>query len=214
MQHKAAGLLVLAIALTGCQSAYYSAWERLGWHKRDILVDRVREARDEQQQAKEQFASALESFIAVTDFEGGDLQEKYDELSAAYERSRAEAADVSAQVDGVEGVAEALFDEWEAELDEYESGELRRASEGQLRETRRQYERLIRSMRDAEAKMAPVLGAFQDQVLFLKHNLNARAIASLEGTAATIRDDVAQLIAEMEESIAEANAFIEQMGAE
>ena len=35
--------------------------------------------------------------------------------------------------------------------------------------------------------MKPVLAAFHDQVLVLKHNLNARAIASLEGTAVTLQ---------------------------
>jgi hypothetical protein len=32
-------------------------------------------------------------------------------------------------------------------------------------------------MLKAEQKIQPVLGAFRDQVLFLKHNLNANAIA-------------------------------------
>jgi len=39
----------------------------------------------------------------------------------------------------------------------------------------------------AEDQIAPVLKAFHDQVLFLKHNLNSRAIGSLKGTSATLR---------------------------
>lgn len=199
---------------TGCQSAYYRTWEAFGWEKRHLLVDEVKETRDEQQAAKEQFASALESFIAVTQFEGGDLQAKYEELSDEYEESRKHAEAVRGRIDRVERVGEDLFSEWEDELELYQSDELRRASERQHRATRRQYDQLIRSMRAAESKMEPVLRAFHDQVLFLKHNLNARAIASLEDTATSIRDDVAQLIREMETSIEEANAFIEQMGVE
>jgi hypothetical protein len=59
--------------------------------------------------------------------------------------------------------------------------------------------------------MTPVLSAFKDQVLFLKHNLNARAVASLSDTVKGIEGDVGRLIAEMNASIAEANQFIEQM---
>jgi hypothetical protein len=67
-------------------------------------------------------------------------------------------------------------------------------------------------MKAAEATMTPVLAAFKDQVLFLKHNLNARAVASLSETVRGIEGDVAKLIADMNASIAEANAFIEQLG--
>ena len=59
-------------------------------------------------------------------------------------------------------VAEALFDEWEAELDQYTSAPLRRSSERRLQETRAQYGQLIRAMTRAEAKMDPVLAAFHD----------------------------------------------------
>jgi hypothetical protein len=67
-------------------------------------------------------------------------------------------------------------------------------------------------MKAAEAKMDPVLAAFKDQVLFLKHNLNARAIASLQDTVGRVESDVQRLVAEMEASINEANTFIQQMG--
>jgi hypothetical protein len=111
----------------------------------------------------------------------------------------------------VEDVAEALFDEWEAELDQYTSAPLRRSSARRLQQTRAQYGQLIQAMKRAEAKMAPVLAAFHDQVLFLKHNLNAQAIASLKGNLASIESDIAVLIREMEASIREANRFIDAM---
>lgn len=45
--------------------------EKLGFEKRDLLVSRVREA---QQDTKKQFESALQQFIAVTNFSGGALE--------------------------------------------------------------------------------------------------------------------------------------------
>ena len=62
------------------------------------------------------------------------------------------------------------------------------------------------------AQVSAVLAAFGDQVLFLKHNLNARAIASLDSTLGELEDEIAVLIGDMEASIAEANAFIDEMG--
>ena len=214
-------LLLLALSagliLGGCKSvydaAYYRTMEAFGQEKRDILVDRVDEARESQEDAKEQFASALERFSALVGFDGGDLEETYDRLSADFERSEKRADDVRQHIADVEDVAEALFDEWEAELGDYSDAKLRRASERQLKETRRRYEQMMRVMHRAEGTMAPVLDAFRDQVLFLKHNLNARAIASLEDTAADLQSDVARLIEEMEASIDEANRFIDEMQA-
>ena len=70
---------------------------------------------------------------------------------------------------------------------------------------------LIDAMKRVENKIDPVLSAFRDQVLFLKHNLNAQAIASLKSELASVEDDVAALIKEMEASIAEADKFIKTM---
>jgi hypothetical protein len=48
-------------------------------------------------------------------------------------------------------------------------------------------------------------------VLYLKHNLNADAISSLQQTATGINTDVENLIRDMNASIAEANSFINDM---
>jgi hypothetical protein len=56
-----------------------------------------------------------------------------------------------------------------------------------------------------------VLRAFRDQVLFLRHNLNARAIASLEGTVESLEAEVAALVREMDASIRQANECVESM---
>jgi hypothetical protein len=47
----------------------------------------------------------------------------------------------------------------------------------------------------------------------LKHNLNARAIASLQANADQLQGDITALVRDMESSIAEANSFIQQMQA-
>lgn len=204
-------LVVCGFGLVGCQSAYYGALEQVGFHKRDILVSRVKEARDSQEETKEQFQTALERFSEVLSFDGGDLQDKYEELNDEYELSDSKAQAVGERVDDVENVAEALFDEWEDELELYSSAELRRSSESQLKRTRSRYQQLITSMRRAEGKIEPALTAFRDQVLFLKHNLNARAIASLKGELVSVESDIAALVREMEASIDESNAFISEL---
>jgi len=192
----------------GCQSAYYAAWEKLGVEKRDILVDRVEEAKDSQEDAQQQFASALDEFSQLINFDGGDLQDVYEDLSSQYEASKDAADNVSNRIDKVESVAEALFDEWTEELEKYSNAKLKRDSEKQLRETQRRYNSLISAMRKAESKMPPVLSALQDNVLYLKHNLNANAVGALQGEFNLIKKDIDVLIKEMNSAISQSNAFI------
>jgi hypothetical protein len=201
----------LAFMMLSCATTYYRAMESFGVHKRDILVDRVEDARDSQEEAGEQFRTALEKFRDVVDFEGGKLESRYNRLQAEYDRSEAKALEVRRRIDSVEKVAEDLFDEWKNELKEYTDDGLRRSSESKLRQTRRNCSELIDAMRRAEAKMPPVLARLKDQVLFLKHNLNAQAIGSLKGVSTELQGDVDDLLRELERSISEANKFIEEL---
>jgi len=204
--------LVMALALAaGCGRMYYGAMEKAGIEKRELLVGRVQDARASQEEAKEQFQSALEQFQAVVEVPPSELEAAYKRLRSANERCRSRSGEVSERIDSVENVSEALFREWRAELGSYSDASLRAASERQLGETRRRYEGMIAAMRRAESAMQPVLARFNDQVLFLKHHLNAQAIASLEGELGRIQADVAQLVREMEASIAEADEFIAGM---
>ncbi len=198
-------------ACSGCQSTYYEALERVGYHKRDLLVTRVKDARDAQEDAKEQFESALEEFSAVLEFDGGELEDVYDRLNRELKRSESRAEAVHTRVDRVDEVSLALFREWEQELDEYENANLRRSSADQLAQTRSRYSDLIRAMRKAESRLEPVLQPMRDQVLYLKHNLNAQAIASLRSEVRTIEIEVDSLIRDMEAAIAEANSFIDAL---
>jgi len=216
LQHRLRLFLIfpLLTLVLGCSSAYYGTMEKLGYPKRDLMVNRVESARDAQQDAKEEFETALEKFKSVLNFEGGALEEKYDQLKAAYDRSDARAETVRDRIESVEDVAEALFEEWEAELDQYSSSSLRRSSARKLQQTKKQYAQLISAMKRAEKKMDPVLAAFHDQVLFLKHNLNAKAIASLQTELVSVQSEIDALIREMNASIKEANAFIGAMAKE
>jgi len=198
--------------LSGCQSAYYSTLEKAGYHKRDILVERVGKARDAQQEGKEQFKSALEKFSSVLNFKGGALEDKYNQLNDEYEDSEEAAEDVRSRIDSVESVAEALFEEWEEELTQYSNASLKRDSKTKLRNTRSRYKKLITAMRRAEKKMDPVLKAFKDQVLYLKHNLNAKAIMSLQKELRSVESNIAALVKDMEKSIREADTFIKEVG--
>jgi hypothetical protein len=203
--------LAILVLLTGCKSANYKFWEKLGYEKRDILVSRVEDAKNDQEKAKEQFKTTMQRFQELTNFQGGELEAKYKKLNSEYESCVSRSDAVHKRVAAVDSVAQDMFKEWKSELSEYQDAKLKAASEQKLNDAQTRYAQLIAAMRKSETKMDPVLKAFHDQVLFLKHNLNAQAVASLQTTAAGIDQDVQALIKDMEASINEANAFIAQM---
>lgn len=206
-----ASMLALTLALSGCQSAYYSAMEKVGVHKRDILIDRVEETKDSQEESQEEFKSALERLTTLIDFNGGELQDTYNQLNDDYESSLKAANEVSTNINKVEDVAEALFDEWSDELEQYKSASLKRESSKKLAATQRQFSQLLNSMRSAESKMEPVLTSLHDNVLYLKHNLNAQAVSAIKGEFTNLKRDIQILMNDMNKSIADSNKFIEQM---
>ena len=59
--------------------------------------------------------------------------------------------------------------------------------------------------------MSPVLRQFNDYVLYLKHHLNAQAIASLKGGTTNIQAEIGRLIEQMNKSIARADEFVKAM---
>lgn len=205
-------LLIFALlVLSGCASTYYDAMEKVGYHKRDILVDRVESARDAQSEAQDQFRSALDQFASVIELENTDLKSAYERLNGEFEASEAAAQAVSSRIDKVESVADALFDEWQEELELYQNQNLKAASTRKLKATKRHYGEMLSSMRKAEQSMQPVLSSLRDNTLFLKHNLNAQAIGALRGELTNLRSDIGRLINRMNQSIEDSNRFIQRL---
>ncbi|HRH94410.1 MAG TPA: DUF2959 domain-containing protein [Prosthecobacter sp.] len=204
-------LIGLALSLAACNTVYYAAWEKLGYEKRDLLKSAVKKARGEQKEAGEQFQDALTQLKKLTNYNGGSLESAYNRFKGEYEDCEAQATDVRRQIREVDTVARDLFREWENEIRQYENASLAADSRRKLAETRSRFEPLSRSLHAAESTMDPVLRQFRDQVLYLKHNLNAAAIGSLRGTADNIQGDIQRLLDQMNRSIAEADRFIQTL---
>jgi hypothetical protein len=204
-------LLSLVAILAGCRTMVYSAYEKVGIYKRDLLKKRVASARDEELGAQKEFKDALTRLKEMTGFDGGELEKRYRNLQSDYDDASSRVAAVHKRVKDVETVAEDLFTEWEKENREIETPELRQVSRQQLNDTRQRYDNMLIALKRSEQSMDPVLHKLHDYVLALKHTLNAQAIAALSGESSKIQADVSRLIEDMNASIARADEFIKQM---
>lgn len=204
-------LLLLSLLGNGCQSVYYATMEKFGVEKRDLLKKAVINARDSQEEAATQFKDALTRLREMYAVDGGNLEKQYDQLKSDHEAAEKGAAAVQKRIADMDQVATDLFAEWEKEISEFTNPTYASNSRRQLNETRTKYQQLAASVKAAEASMQPVLKQLKEQVLYLKHNLNAAAIGSLRGEAASIQADIARLIDQMNSSVRQADEFIKTL---
>ncbi len=191
------------------QGAYYKGRESLlGHHKRDIVLVHVDQACESLQESRDQFEDALDKFKTLLSLPELSLEYRYRHLKQQYDFCCIKTDEVGSRIKAIEEVSSALFIEWENELKLYNNRTLRSKSRQQLEKSKRQYNKLIKSLHKAEARIHPVLSAFQDQVLYLKHNLNAQAIAALQHEFVDISLDISKLIEIMEKTIFEASQFV------
>jgi len=203
--------LMISLGFSACDTVYIATMDKMGYAKRDILSSRVKSARDAQEEAKKEIQSALEQFGKIVAYQGGDLEATYKKLNSELQSSEDSAETVRKRIRDVESVADALFSEWETELGQYSSADLRRKSEAKLTKTKARYKDMLGAMNQAEQHIDPVLKPLRDQVLYLKHNLNARALAAMKGELVKVDAQVDRLVRDMNRSIAEADKFIQAM---
>ena len=208
-----AGLL-LAVLLAGCQTVQSALRTTLGsssTNTRGVLVSRVEAARQTQVEAKAQFEVTYDLFKQLTEYRTGELEDLYDGFRDEIKECEDYAEEVGTRISGIENVSVQLFTKWGEELQEITDPSLRELSQERLEETVSRNESLVDSLRSTQDKMTPIVTAFGDHVLFLKHDLNAHAIAALNDSVKRVEKDISSLFGVMQSSIKKADVFVASM---
>ncbi len=200
--------LILLVLSAGCSSVQYSALEKVGIHKRDLLVSNVEDARDSQSETREQLVTAYEELTALIGFDGGELEARYKRLSKEVTQSQDVIDELDGHLEDIDRVSRDLFKEWESELDLYNNASLRADQAKKLNLSRKQFATMRDRMQQARNRVDPVMAVLNDNVLYLKHSLNAQALDALRGQATLLEGQVDALIRDMQAAIDEAEAFI------
>lgn len=199
------------LMLLGCSSIYYNFWEKLGKEKRDLLRSNAISAAEEQEQVQQQFKDTLERIKKEYKFEGGQLEQTYELLKTDYEVAEAKSNELRERVEKVKEIGNDLFAEWQEEAGQINNRRLRQDSLKKRKETITKFDQMVKSMNLVESSLQPVLNKFHDQVLYLKHNLNAQALGALKTEFTSIEQEIRNLIKDIEKSSYYADKFINEL---
>jgi hypothetical protein len=203
--------LAALLLTTHCTTVYYSTWEKLGKEKRDLLRDNISYAKNEQKEVSEEFKDALTHLKEVYGLEGGNLEKSYTKVKASYENAEDKSSELKSRIDRVETIGNDLFKEWASEINQMENADYKRQSKIKLDDTKKKFNVMFAALENSYKTVPPVMRKLNDQVLFLKHNLNAQALGSLRGEVVRIEQDINKLQQEMVKSISESEKFIKEI---
>lgn len=197
--------------LCSCTTVYYKSWELLGREKRDLLSSNIESLKGDQEDAKEEFSDVLERMRLEYVGEKQSLAETYSDLKSDYDDIKDEVDDVTSRLNRVDALAKALFKEWLVEANEFDSTEYRRKSLAKRGQTMRSFNKYMKSTRKIEAGMNQSLKALQDEVIFLKHNLNSQIVSQFNVKLANIEKDMEKIIVKIEKSIQGTDSYIKEI---
>jgi len=204
--------LVLILSSQGCNNSLgYSFQEAMGTPKRQVLLSRVQDTRDSLKETKKTFASAMQQFGSVYKESGAKLENKYVILKKEYDTCNSKASELRGQIANVKSIGQVLFQEWQKELDQFTNEQMRKLSEVKMQQTREKYVTMTDSMDRVSARITPVMNSMNDQLLNIKHSLNALIVVSLEEELTQLRGHMDSLSADIDASVNHCNAFIGSM---
>lgn len=196
------------VFLTGCSGGAYKS---SGQYKRDILLERVGKTSKCHEEAKKQFEGVLANYSKLVDASDTDqdLRVEYNNLAKSIKKASSVVKDLARKIKNIEKIGKPMFRDWEDELDEYGNETIRRSSEVNLDATRSEYLKVVHTIKDTKVKVEKVLKALNDQMLFLNQNLSLRTLESFKKEVTSLKEEVGELITQLDLAIDETQKFSE-----
>lgn len=205
--HAAALALVAALSV-GCRSLGRALVFGGSHAPHEAVVEGVRDAREEAAEAREDFGEAFELYQRLTTPQAVELAALSRDFEDAIDACADRATDLAERIEAVRSEADALYRGWNEELARFSSDVLREKSAAMLQDSEGRTRRVLAALERVRGRMEPVLLEFRDYALFFHHNLNARAIATLQDTYRGFDAEFGALTAELAGAQEEMAAFL------
>lgn len=146
----------------------------------DDLSERIEEVHVATEVSKERMNAAVEALRSMTssDFRG-DALVAHAELTRSIESSEEQAETLRDHVTEMKDTASELFERWAQDLEGFTNAEMRQSSQKRLEDTRTRYQTIVAAVDPALWSLDAVNRDLRDHALFLGHDFNKSAVASV-----------------------------------
>jgi Protein of unknown function (DUF2959) len=164
-----------------CSSCMFGSAPRGPDQVKALMVTIEDVARESETSQKETVAAvqALQKFAAANF--GNDALAAYAELKQAVEHSEQREEALRRSLEPMKAAADTLFQSWTTDLDAFGSPELRQRSKERLENNRARFQAILKTAGSALASYTDINRRLRDHVLFFDHDLNAEALAAVQG---------------------------------
>ena len=117
----------------------------------------------------------------------------YNRFGAAVDAETQQLKQFRTSIDAMKRAAEPVFKKWAADLETFDSFEMRTRSQNRLMETRKRYEAILAAAQPAEQAYSTFDKKMRDYATFLSHDFNEAAVAMLRGDEGGVKDGAVAL---------------------
>jgi hypothetical protein len=164
--------------------------------------------------AKLQLQKTMDAYNAVMAPEVKDRRDAYKQLQKEMANTDKRRADVSTRSTKMNAEADKLFKSWEESTARIQSPDLRKRSEDRLKKTQDRFAELRQTGQNASSQYESFMKTMQDQVVYLGHDLNPGAVASLKPDADKLNTRAQDLYAVIDKITTAANTNISKLNSE
>jgi chromosome segregation ATPase len=174
----------------------------------DKLIKKAEDTVKQAVSAREEIQKTLDSYNALFKSDVKEVRDAYKSVEKGIERTEKQREAVKLAVDEMKTEADAYFASWTESLQQIESPDLRKRSEGRMAETRGHYDGVLGAVADARAQYEPFVKSLKDQWTYLGHDLNAEGIKSLKPDADKLNAQAVELFKKIDTGMKKANDYI------
>ncbi|MGB5815826.1 MAG: DUF2959 family protein [Thermoanaerobaculia bacterium] len=195
-------MLALLITVPGVVQA-----QSPGFKQTDKLISSSQSTISQIRSTKLQTEATLDGYNAIIDGKVPDNRKAYKALVKDIGKCENQADKVGNRIVAMQTAASTYFSDWEASIAGITSDDLRAKGEARLKETRANYDEILKAAQKAGDEFKPFITNLHDQVTFLGHDLNPSAIADLKDDAAKLNAKGDKVFSAVDDTIEVASKY-------
>jgi hypothetical protein len=158
-------------------------------------------------EAKEYLKTTLDAYNTLVTTPSRDLKGDYRKLLKTLGNAKERIAVVKPKIDAMNVEGEAYFKLWGNQVANINDADLKARGDERIASTRKEYDGILASLREAAAALGPFLKDLTDQINFMGSDLRPEALASLKENAEKLNQEGQTVFMHADSTVSGGNKF-------